>query len=162
MAKKSIRLSLKRWSLWVDSRYRMTIPKALMTEVNWRVGDTLLFTSMKDGSVQVRSLDRDLRVCLVELEELRAASPRSPRATRVDALALEIASLTDHLFPLDQSSLITAFAQQAIAETQTRERLRKNKVTDRVDAILMSLESRKAIYAAIQDLKRPVKRRKQG
>lgn len=161
MVKKSIRLSLKRWSLWVDSRYRMTIPKALMTEVNWRVGDILQFTTMKDGSYQVRSLDRDLRVCLVELEELRATSSRSPCATRVDALALEIATLADHLFPLDQPSLKTWVVQQAHAETATRGRLRKNKVTDRIDAILMSLEARKATYAATQDLKRPVKRSKQ-
>lgn len=161
MAKKSIRLSLKQWSLWVDARYRMTIPKALMTVVSWQVGDTLLFTTMRDGSVQVRSLDRDLRVCLVELEELRVASPRSPRATRVDALALEIATLADRLFPLDHSSPDTAFAQQAFAETQTREKLRKNKVTDRVDAILACLEARMVTHKGIQDLKRPAKCRTQ-
>lgn len=162
MAKKSIRLSLKRWSLWVDSRYRMTIPKALMVEAGWQVGDTLVFTAMSDGSVQIRSLDRDLRVRLTELEGLRGSGRGTAKGIRVSALAKEIAELADRLYPLDTSNPQDAFAQQAFAETQTRQKLRRNKTMDRVDAILASLETRKAIFITIQDLKRPTKRRKQG
>jgi len=161
MAKKSKRLSENRWSLWVDSRYRVTIPKDLMVEMGWQGGDTLLWSVMDDRSVHVRSLDRDLRVRVTELEGLRGTMRGTPEATRVGALAMEIGELADRLYPLDASSPQAASAQQAFAETQTRARLRKNKVVDPVDAILMCLEARRVTYKGIQDLKRRTKRRPQ-
>jgi bifunctional DNA-binding transcriptional regulator/antitoxin component of YhaV-PrlF toxin-antitoxin module len=161
MTKNSKRLGEHQWSLWVDSRHRMTIPNDLLVAMGWQGGDTLTWNVMDDGSVQVQSLDRDLRVRLAELEGLHGASKGSPQADRMEALAMEIDELSERLYPLDASSPQAASAQLAFAEAQTREKLMRNKATDRVNAILTSLEARRMTYRAIQDLKQLAKPRSQ-
>ncbi len=138
MARRSQRLSDNRWCLWVDSRHRITIPKELMTKIGWQIGDTLVWTARDNGSFEVRSLNRDLRVRFVELDGLREAIWGTPEACRVEELASEIAELLERLFPSDRAPSLTAKARQATAAAQTKATQHQETVSARIDAILSS------------------------
>lgn len=138
MARRSQRLSDNRWCLWVDYRHRITIPKELMTKIGWRIGDTLAWTVRGDGSFEVRSLNRDLRVRFAELNGLREATWETPEAYRVEELASEIAELLEQLFPSVRALSLTAKARQAAATAQTKATQPQETVSARIDAILSS------------------------
>lgn len=138
MARRSQRLSDNRWCLWVDSRHRITFPKELMTKIGWQIGDTLVWTARDDGSFEVRSLNRDLRVRFVELDGLRESIWGTPEACRVEELASEIAELHERLFPSDRASSLTAKARQATAAAQTKATQHQETVSARIDAIFSS------------------------
>ena len=159
MSHRAKRLSQTTWSLWVDSRGRITIPKALFEVADWRHGDTLVWIPLEDGGLELRSLDRDMRSLLAELETLRGTKPATLQAERLNALAGEIAGLAEYRYPVDQSSSATAFAQQAFAGTQALAKLRATGATDLVDVILTALEARKAAHKVVTDLKKKPSRR---
>lgn len=138
MARRSQRPSDNRWHLWVDSRHRITIPRELMTKIGWQIGDTLAWTARDDGSFEVRSLNRDLRVRFAELDGLREAIWGTPEACRVEELASEIAELLEQLFPSDRAPSLTAKARQAAATAPTKATQPQETVSARIDAILSS------------------------
>jgi len=142
------------WRLWVDSRHRITFPKALLAELGWLAGDTLSFSVRADGALEVRSLDRDLRVLVAELESLRGSSPGSVEADRVVSLGHQISSLADRLYPVDETDRTSALAEMAFGETQTRAKFIKMGAIDAVDAVLASLETRRIIHRGIQNLRK--------
>lgn len=63
--RKSYRTDDGHWVLWVDKRGRMTLPKALMREQGWEIGDTLAFeiTTTTEGrqALQVTNPDAEAR-----------------------------------------------------------------------------------------------------
>jgi hypothetical protein len=109
-----------------------------MTKIGWRIGDTLAWTVRGDGSFEVRSLNRDLRVRFAELNGLREATWETPEAYRVEELASEIAELLEQLFPSVRALSLTAKARQAAATAQTKATQPQETVSARIDAILSS------------------------
>ena len=148
--RRSQRLSDNRWLLWVDSRGRITIPKALRDLEDWRDRDVIGFELLRDTTPGfiMRNLSRDLRRALAELETLRGARPRSEQAKRVAELGRIVATLADHFYPVDQVSGSSASAQQTFARSQAEQRMRREGVKDPIDAILMALEIRKLMHKA--------------
>jgi hypothetical protein len=110
-----------------------------MTKIGWQIGDTLVWMARDDGSFEVRSLNRDLRVRFVELDGLRGAIWGTPEACRVEELASEIAELLERLLPSDRASSLTAKARQATAAAQTKATQPHETVSARIDAILSSV-----------------------
>lgn len=131
------------WCLRVDSRHRVTFPKALLLEMGWEVGDTLLWTLMEDGPIQVSSLNLELRQKLAELNELRGIQGE---AFRVESLAEEISALVERIYPLkspismDTSGLPDSSGAPALIEPQGAQS------PHRIDAILAWVEGRKAAH----------------
>jgi hypothetical protein len=103
--------------------------------------------------VTVRNLSWNLRVCVAELKGLRAARPESQDSLRADELAKAAAALADIIYPVDQSSTHTQFAQQAFALTQTKARIKREGLTDKVDVVLASLEARRLSYECVQQIR---------
>jgi hypothetical protein len=109
-----------------------------MIKIGWQIGDTLAWTARDDGTFEVRSLNRDLRVRFAELDGLREAIWGTPEACRVEELASEIAELLEQLFPSDRAPSLTAKARQTAATAQTKATQPQETVSARIDAILSS------------------------
>ncbi|GEM_PF-3305252 len=147
--RRSQRLSETRWCLWVDSRGRITIPKALCESEDWRGSDAIGFELLGDtpGFI-MHNLSRDLRRALAELETLRQVRPRSAEAKRVAKLGRIVAAIADHLYPIDQAKASSVSAKQSFARDQAEQRVRRDGAKDPVDVILAALEVRRAMHEA--------------
>ena len=143
----SQRLSETRWLAWVDSRWRITIPKSLRDQEDWRGRDVIGFELFGAGFI-MRNVSRDLRRALAELETLRGARPRSAKAKRAAELGRIVATIADYLYPVDQTDASSVTAQQAFARSMTEQRLRRDGAQDPVDAILAALDVRRAMHEA--------------
>ena len=145
----SQRLSETRWLAWVDSRWRITIPKSLRDQEDWRGRDVIGFElfGAAPGFI-MRNVSRDLRRALAELETLRGARPRSAKAKRAAELGRIVATIADYLYPVDQTDASSVTAQQAFARSMTEQRLRRDGAQDPVDAILAALDVRRAMHEA--------------
>lgn len=154
MRRRTKQRSESRWLLCVDSGGRITLPKVPETPLEWCHGDMLGVDLLENGKgVTVRNLSWNLRVCVAELKGLRAARPESQDSLRADELAKAAAALADIIYPVDQSSTHTQFAQQAFALTQTKARIKREGLTDKVDVVLASLEARRLSYECVQQIR---------
>lgn len=109
--------------------------------MGWEVGDTLLWTLMDDRTIQVRSLNLELRQKLADLNEVRTIQGE---AFRVESLAEEISALVERIYPLKlppsmgTSDLPDSSGAPAMSEPQDTQS------PHRIDAILAWVEDRKA------------------
>jgi bifunctional DNA-binding transcriptional regulator/antitoxin component of YhaV-PrlF toxin-antitoxin module len=69
--RKSYRAEDGHWVLWVDKRGRLTLPKALLRERGWEVGDTLQFDCVEhdDGRKALRVSNPDAEARLAPADK---------------------------------------------------------------------------------------------